>query len=285
MRRLYSGKKKKRIVNFLLNIILAIILAWVVFPYFWAVSSALRPISKLFTLIPEWLPSPLTLENYKWAFTDKNFLITLKNSIIIGILTALFSLVLSSLSGYSLARFKFKGKKTIVTSLIVSQMVPGVLLIIPIFVIFSQLHLVNTYLGLMLAYSTFSIPFCVLLLRSFFAQFPEELEEAAMVDGCSRLGSFVRITLPLSFPGIMAVTLFCFILAWNDFLFALVLTRDTTVMPVALQLYNISTVQFAAGNWGGILAQGTIITLPVAILFVLLQQYLIQGMTSGAIKG
>jgi multiple sugar transport system permease protein/raffinose/stachyose/melibiose transport system permease protein len=164
-------------------------------------------------------------------------------------------------------------------------MIPGVLIVIPLFVVFTRLRLVNTYWGLALGYATFTLPYAIIQLRAFFANFPVELEEAALIDGCSWLGAFVRVTLPLSIPGVVAVALFSIVLAWNDLLFALILTGDIKAMTVAVQLYNMSTSQFASTNWGGILAEATIITLPVVVVFVFLQSYLVQGLTAGAVKG
>ena len=275
---------RRGLFNLFCNLLLAIILIWVVFPFFWTISSALRPESALFTRIPRWLPSPFTLNNYSWAFTYKPFLVCLKNSFIISVSMVILSIIVSSLGAYSLSRYKYKGKKFIIFFLVFANMAPLVLLIIPIFVVLSKLGLVNTYRGLIFGYLTFGIPFCVLLLRSFFSGFPIEIEEAALIDGCTRFGAFIRIILPLSLPAIVAVALFCFTLGWNDLLFALILSRDTSVMPVGLELYQLSTTQFTVSYFGGILAQSSIVTLPTVIIFIILQRYLIQGMRMGAIR-
>lgn len=275
---------KRGLANLFCNLLLGIILIWVVFPFFWVISSALRPEWALFTRIPRWLPSPFTLNNYSWAFTYKPFLLCLRNSFIISVSMVVLAIIVCSAGAYSLSRYKYRGKKFTIFFLVFANMTPLVLLIIPIFIVFSKLGLVNTYRGLIFGYLTFSIPFCILLLRSFFSDFPVEIEEAALIDGCTRLSAFIRIILPLSLPAIVAVSLFCFTLGWNDLLFALILSRDTSVMPVGLELYQLSTTQFTASYFGGILAQSSIVTFPTVIIFIILQRYLIRGMRMGAIR-
>ena len=236
-------------------------------------------------MISPWLPDPVTLQNYWWALTNTQFVRTFLNSLIVSSFTALVAMTICAAAAYSLARFQYRGKSAVMLFLIFTQLLPGILIIIPMFVIFSQLSLVNTHLGLVLGYTTFSIPFATLILRGFFANFPQELEEAALIDGCNRLQAFLRVVLPLSIPGIITTGLFAFVLAWNDLLFALVLTRTNAVTTAAVYLHNIANSQFAGTNYAGLLAAGVILTLPVVIMFVFLQQHLIRGMTAGAIKG
>lgn len=270
--------------RFLVYMLVLVIMSWVLFPFYWMVVSSLKLQEELFAFPPTWWPSVVTFENYVHALTNPRFLVPLRNSVIVSIMTAVIATAVSLFMAYSLARYRLPRKRGILGGLVATQMIPGVLLVIPLFVVFTQLKLVNTHLGLALGYSTFAIPFAVLQMRAFFANFPIELEEAAMIDGCTRLGAFFRITLPLSIPGVIAVALFCIVLAWNDLLFALILTRDMNSMTVAVQLYNLSTSQFASTNWGQIIGEAAIITMPVVILFVFLQQYLVEGLTAGAIK-
>lgn len=274
---------RRALPDLIAQLLLLALLAVIVFPFYWTINSTLRPSSQLFTLQPQWIPAQPTLENYAAVLANAQFLRAMANSFIAATGTALLATAVCCLAGYSLARYRYPGRKTIMAGLVVSQMLPGVLIVLPLFVVFARLGLVNTYLGLILGYSTFAIPFAALMLRAFFANFPVELEEAATVDGCTRLGAFGRITLPLSAPAIVAVGLFAFVLAWNDLLFSLVLTRDISTMTVAVQLYNIATTQFAT-NWGAIIAEGSLIVVPVALLFVFLQSHLVEGMSAGALK-
>lgn len=276
---------KRSMQNFLPYLVILILLSWILFPFYWMVTSSLKLQTELFDFPPTWLPSVVTYENYEWALTNPRFLRPLLNSTLVAFLTVGIATPIAAIGAYALARYSIPRKRGLMGALVATQMIPGVLIVIPLFVLFTRLKLVNTYWGLALGYSTFLMPFAIIQLRAFFANFPVELEEAAMIDGCSKLGAFLRVTLPLSIPGVVAVALFSIIIAWNDLLFAIILTGDIKAMTVAVQLYQMSTSQFASTNWGGILAEATIITLPVVIIFVFLQNYLVQGLTAGAIKG
>lgn len=265
--------------------LLAVLLIWIAFPFFWALSSSLRRPADLFTATPSWIPNPVTFQNYQWALADQRFVRTFINSLIVSGATALLAMTICGAAAYSLARFRYRGKKEFMLMFVFSQMLPRILIVIPIFVIFSRLRLVDTHLGLVLGFATFAAPFAILMLRGFFANFPQELEDAALIDGCNRFQAFVRIVLPLTIPGVIATGLFAFVLAWSDLLFALVLTRSTGTMTAAVYLNNIANSQFAGTNYGGILAAGVLLTLPVVIIFVLLQNQLVKGLTAGAVKG
>lgn len=267
------------------QILLIALLIGIAFPFYWTVVTTLKTSKEQFAKVPAFLPHPLTLDNYKWVFEHEDFMRSLRNSLILAPLGAIGAVVLTTSFGYSLARYEYRGKKGIIGFLVITQMLPGVLTIVPLFVVFSKLKLVNTYLGLLLGYWTFSVPFSALMLRSFFQSFPVELEEQAQIDGCSRLGAFLRITLPLTIPGIVTVALFAFIGVWNDLLFALTLTRDLDAMTAAVFLNNMITQQYSSTNWGGMIAIGSVLTIPVVVFFVFLQKTIITGMTAGAIKG
>lgn len=267
------------------DLLLFVLLAWIAFPFLWALSSALKRPADLFTRIPTWLPDPVTLMNFQWALGNERFVRAFFNSFIVASATALLAMTICAAAAYSLARFEYRGKKSIMTFLVSTQMLPRVLIVIPLFVIFSRLNLVDTHIGLILGYSTFAAPFAIMMLRSFFASFPKDLEEAALIDGCNRLQAFLRVVLPLTLPGIIATGLFAFVLAWNDLLFALVLTRSTESVTAAVYLNNIAHSQFGGTNYGGVLAAGVVLTLPAVIIFLFLQHHLVKGMTAGAVKG
>jgi len=267
------------------QLVLIALLIFIAFPFYWTVVTTLKTPGEQFAKVPAFLPHPATLDNYKWVFQHKDFMRSLRNSLILAPLGAIGAVIITTSFGYSLARYRYPGKQAIITFLVATQMLPGVLTIVPLFVVFSKLKLVNTYIGLLLGYWTFSVPFSGLMLRGFFTNFPVELEEAALIDGCSRLGAFLRITLPLTIPGIVTVALFAFIGVWNDLLFALVLTRDLDAMTATVFLNNMITQQYSSTNWGGMIAIGSVLTLPTVIFFVFLQRAIITGMTAGAIKG
>ena len=257
---------------------------WITFPFLWAISSSLRPIEKLFTLTPDWLPRPLTLDNYRWALGEPTFMLPFRNSFIVSGLSAVGTLTIAALAAYGLARLRYPGKKGVIAAMLATQMLPTMLLIIPIFLIYSRMDLYNTFTGLVLATVAWTLPYAVLLLRSFFLGVPVALEEQAMVDGCTRLGAFVRITLPLSAAGVIAVGIFVFIWAWGDMLFPLILTKNIDRQTAALSLFNMMQSTRGATNYSGLLAAGVLFTLPAVVLFVSLQRQLVEGMTAGSLR-
>jgi ABC-type glycerol-3-phosphate transport system permease component len=264
--------------------LLAGLMLWITFPFLWAISSSLRPIEKLFTLTPDWLPRPLTLDNYRWALGEPTFMVPFRNSFIVSGLSAAGTLAVAALAAYGLARLRYPGKKGVIAAMLATQMLPTMLLIIPIFLIYSRVDLYNTFTGLVLATVAWTLPYAVLLLRSFFLGVPVALEEQAMVDGCSRLGAFVRITLPLSAAGVVAVSIFVFIWAWGDMLFPLILTKNIDRQTAALSLFNMMQSTRGATNYSGLLAAGVLFTLPAVVLFVSLQRQLVEGMTAGSLR-
>ena len=265
-------------------LLLAGLMLWVTFPFLWALSCSLRPIDRLFTATPEWLPHPLTFENYQWALGEPSFVVPIVNSFLVSVSTAVAALSLGSLAAYSLSRLDYPGKSLIMTGMLACQMLPTMLVILPIFLIFARVGLYNTLMGLVLASTAWTLPYTVMLLRGFFSALPVALEEQAMVDGCSRLGAFVRITLPLSLPGIAAVAAYAFIWTWGDMLFPLILAKNFDHQTAALSLFTMMQSTRGATNYGGLLAAGILFTLPATLLFLLLQRPMIEGLTGGALK-
>jgi ABC-type glycerol-3-phosphate transport system permease component len=261
------------------------LLALISFPFYWTLVTTLKPPSEQFERVPRLIPKTWTLSNYSWLLAQKDFLRALLNSAIVSLATALVATTLNSFAGYSLARYRYRGKAAIIAYVLSSQMMPGTLTIVPLFVIFARLKLVNTFPGLILGFCTFSVPWSLLILRGFFDSIPHELEEAALIDGCTRLGAFVRVVLPLASPGIAATALFTFVGVWNDLLFAMILSRDLTTKTAAVALSEMINQQYSSTNWGGMIAEGMAMTLPIAIIFSFLQKYLVQGLTAGALKG
>jgi len=205
------------------------------------------------------------------------------NSAVVSSATTVLSLILGAIGGYNLARFQYRGKGFIELLILSTQMMPGVLLIIPIYVVFLNLGLLDSLVGLIIAYTTFSLPFCVWMLRSYFMGIPVELEESAMVDGCGRLGAMWRITLPLSLPALVATSMFAFVLAWDELVFAVALTNGQDVRVVAAGLSGFNTGYTIPT--ADLMAASAVSTIPVLLLFLFTQRYLLSGLTAGAIKG
>lgn len=254
-----------------------------IFPFFWMISTSLKESQDIFTKIPEWIPKNITLENFTNLFTNTNFPIYFKNSLIVSISTTIVTLIVSIFFAYGLSRFKFRGRGMFLNTLVVSQMFPLVMLIIPIFAMFIKFDMTDTYISLVISYCTFAVPFCTLMMKSYFDGLSSDIEEAAFIDGCTPIGAIFRIVLPLSAPGIAAVGLFAFILSWQEFIFALTLTNseEMRTLPVGISLM--------VGNrevlWGQLMAASTMVTVPVVFLFIYFQKHLISGMTLGGVKG
>jgi ABC-type glycerol-3-phosphate transport system permease component len=202
-------------------------------------------------------------------------------SLIVAVSTTVLSVSIASLAAYALARFNFRGKESYGLFMLVTQMMPAILFLVPLFVILRNLGLVNTLAGLILSYLTFSLPFCIWLLRGYFEGISPDLEEAAMADGCTRFQAFIRITLPLAAPALVATGAFAFINAWNEFLFAFILDGQQPLLTV--QLYAF--IGQYGPDYGDLMSAAILIALPPVLLFVFMQRYLVRGLTAGAIKG
>lgn len=254
-----------------------------IFPFLWMISTSLKHSNEIFTPTPQWIPSSVTFSNYVELWTTTPFPTYFRNSVVVAVATTLITLFISTFFAYGLSRFRFKGRRIMLNMLLVSQMFPLVLLIIPIYIIFIRLDLMDSYGSLIIAYCTFAIPFGTLMLKSYFDGLPPETEEAALMDGCSPVGAIFRVVIPLAAPAIAAVGLFSFILSWQEFIFALTLTNSESMrtLPVGISLM--------VGNrevlWGMLMAASTLVTLPVVFLFIYFQKYLVSGMTMGAVKG
>ncbi len=277
------SKKQRIFKQIFLYLLLSLITFVLIFPFLWMVSTSLKPIQDIFTAEPVWIPTRPTSSHYIELATKTGFFRYFLNSLIVSAATTVVTLLVSTFFAYGVSRFKFRGRKMILRLLLVSQMFPLVLLIIPIFTIFIKLQIVNTYLSLIIAYCTFSVPFATWMLKAYFDDFPLELEESAMIDGCSPIGALMRVVMPLSAPSIAAVGLYSFVLSWQEFMFALTLTRTDTMrtLPVGINMM----IGYREVLWGQLMAGTTIVTIPVVILFVYFQKYLIAGMTMGAVKG
>lgn len=261
---------------------LALILAFGLLPWLWMMLSALRPEADWTHLPISFLPVRLTLSHVVELFAETTFLDNLLNSLIVAAGTLAFGLALSLPASYAFSRFRFRGRRGFRVLFLVVNMFPVVLLILPLFVIFRRLHLLDTYPALILADTTFALPFAVWLLSGYMETIPRDLDEAAMIDGATRLQTMRLIILPLALPGIIAVGSYLFIASWNEYLFALMLSGDRVrTATVALQMF-IGENQV---HWGLLTAGGALVALPVVVLFLAVQRHLVGGLTGGAVKG
>ncbi|MGE5584506.1 MAG: carbohydrate ABC transporter permease [Bacillota bacterium] len=271
------------------------VLVVVLIPYAWMLSGSFKTSLEIQSaditdprLAPRWIPRTFTLDNYRNVNRTVRILDYFMNSIIVSIGTMLLCLALSILAAYSLSRFEFKAKGPYVLSLLVTQMFPGILFLIPYFILFvyvnkwTGIQLKNTYAGLILTYASFALPFSVLMLRSFFAAIPREIDEQAQIDGCTPVGALFRVVIPVARPGIAAVGIYAFIMSWNEILFASLLTgRETKTVAVGILEY----ITNQEARWAGMMAACIIVTIPVLVLFTLIQRHIVEGLVSGSVKG
>ncbi|EGP08312.1 carbohydrate ABC transporter permease [Afipia clevelandensis] len=260
----------------------AIIAVYSAFPIYWMVISSLREPTSLLSRV-SLLPGPFTLEYYKNLLELTDYPTHFVNSVIVAVVTVMVTMVFSVMIAYAVTRQRIRGKKLIVGAMLYAYMFPPLLIAIPMFTIFAQLGLSDTLTGLIASHLTLTLPLGVWFLWGFFKGMPFELEEAAMVDGCTRLGAFLRVVLPLSLPGLITVAIFSFLLSWTDYTFALIMIGSDAnkTLPVGLA----SMVGSFDLRWGEIMAGSTLIALPLFAAFALLTQYFIQGLGAGAVKG
>ncbi len=263
-------------------LVLFIVCLLVLFPIYWMLTISFKSARDIYRM-PSLLPQAPTLNNYETLLLKKNFLVNIRNSFIVASAATLVSVFISALASYSLVRLKYRFRGTIGKLILLAYLTPSSLLFIPLSVLVAQLNLGNSLHGLVIVYMTFSTPFSTWLLMGYFKGIPPDLEEQAMVDGATRFGAMMRVLLPLSAPGLVAVGIFTFTGAWNELLLALIFitSEDKRTVPVGLQ-YLITGDVFL---WGPIMAGAVFSALPVMILYFLAQRYMVQGLAAGAVKG
>ena len=262
-------------------IAITVIAGFGLFPMYWMVLTALRPDSAAFQFPPKLLPDEITFEHFTAFARNEQLLGYLVNSVIVSVITALLSVVVSAFMGYSFSKFRYRGRRSLMYLVLASQMFPHALLLITLYAMFSAYGLLNTYTGLVLSFTAFTLPLCVWILKSFFDTIPDSILEAAAIDGASRWRVLTSIVLPLAKPGLIAAGLFAFVRGWNDFIFALTLAGpDKQTLPPGL--VNTYLGEFQT-SWPDLMAASLIVSAPVVIAFVALQRYLVGGVT-GAVK-
>ncbi|HEY6960317.1 MAG TPA: carbohydrate ABC transporter permease [Gaiellaceae bacterium] len=255
-----------------------------VFPVFWMMSTAFKPDEQIISLTPTWVPLHPTIAHFRDAIHRPYFWQDVKNSLIVVLVTVALSIVLAFLAAIALARYRFTGRKLFIVLVIGIQMLPQAGLIIPLYVVLARYHQVNTLTGVIATYMTFVLPFSVWTLRGFLLGIPKELEEAAMVDGSTRVGVFLKILLPLMGPGLVATSVFAFITTWNEYIFARILLNDQSRQTVTVWLsYFVGTSRHT--DWGALMAASSVTAIPVVVFFLLVQRRIAFGLTAGAVRG
>jgi multiple sugar transport system permease protein len=273
----------RRMFDILSGLIATLVVIFAIGPIIWTFLTSLKSESEIVNSTITYLPQKVSFDNYESIWRRSDYPRLLKNSAIVTGLTVLLSLTIGILGGYSISRYRFRGRDQLMIFYLVIRMFPFTLLLIPLFIMLRSLGLFDTYVGLALTYTTFLLPLCIWMLKGFFDGIPPELEEASRVDGSTRIGALIRIVLPLARPGIAATTVFIAIGAWNEYIWALLLTTSSgaRTWPVGLQLM-VGEFQMP---WGTLAASGIISIIPIMIGFAFVQRALVSGLMTGGVKG
>lgn len=271
--------------KFVVYVLISIICIFAVFPFLWMLSVSFKPAAEVYAP-PKLLPINPTLDGYRTVLTSTgafSFTTWILNSCLVSLLTTLFSLIIATLGAYGLSRFRFRGEKTLAYIILTTQVIPGALLVIPLYIIMGKFNLLDNLFGIVLAYTTFTVPFCTWMMKGYFDTIPSSIDEAGMVDGASRFKVFTKIVLPLATPGLVATGIFAFIAGWNEYLFANSFLRSYENWTLSVGIASFQG-QYDT-NWGSLMAGAVLIAIPVVIIFLVLQKHLVAGMTSGSVKG
>lgn len=265
------------------NVVLAVLVLWTLFPFYWMIATSLKPHAEIYGIEATLVPRQPTLESYRILLFETDYLLFFRNSMAVALLTTFVTIVFASLAAYAIARLRFPGRRAVSRGLLFTYLVPQSLLFIPLFAIMLAAGLTNSLHGLAIAHLGFTIPFCTWLLAGFFLSIPIELEEAALVDGCTRLGVLVRVILPISLPALAVIAFFSFTLSWNEFLYAVVFNTDDQVrtIPTGLTAFIVEDVFF----WGPIMGSTVLTVIPPLAVYFIFQRWLVTGLTLGAVKG
>jgi N,N'-diacetylchitobiose transport system permease protein len=275
-----NRRKRQRLVA---NVLGLLVLAVMIFPVYWMVATAFKPGRDILRIDPKFVPSPATLANFDDAIHRPYFWDNVKNSLIIVCAVVLLSLAIGFLAALAIARFNFYGRRAFIAVIIGVQMIPTAAMIIPLYILLARANQVDRLTGVIVTYLTFVLPFTVWTLRGFVMGIPRDLEEAAMVDGCTRFGAFMRVLVPLIAPGLVATSIFAFVQAWNEFIFAYVLLSSQENQTLQVWLASFTTRR--GTDWGPLMAGATLTSLPVVVFFALVQRKVAFGLTAGAVRG
>jgi ABC-type sugar transport system, permease component len=268
--------------SFLSYLLLVALIVFLLFPFYWTFVTSIKTSAELYGRTVTYWPKAPSFESYRRLFSEYNFLKPMGNSLLVAALTTLISVTVSVLAAYSFSRYRFKGRKFLMSMFLTNNMFPTVLLLIPLYAIMRKIGILYTPSSLVLSYTTFTIPFSIWLLSGFLDDLPLSLEEAAMVDGANRAQAFLKIILPILMPGIVATGAYIFMNSWNEYTFAVMFTNEANrTIPVALK----NLIGQLGVEWGMLTAGGIITIIPVCVMFFFAQKRLISGLTAGAVKG
>lgn len=275
-----KGRKIRKLV--LMHIIMLCIVFVIDFPFLWMLFTSLKPVGETMTIPPTFFPKKISWDGFTSVMAGV-FLRYFVNSLYIALITTGLALLLGVMAGIGFSRYRFRGSKFFQLGILVTQLFPLILLVTPYYVLMSRMGLLNTHLSLVITYCAFTLPFCVWMLNTYFSSVPIDMEESAMIDGCTRLGAYFRITIPMAAPGIAATGIFAFVLAWNEFVFANTFldSPHLRTLPIGLRTF----IGEYSTEWNVLMAASVITTLPVVIMFIFMQKHFIRGMTAGSIKG
>ena len=274
--------REPRLITVLRHTVLLVFVAISVYPALNVLSVSLRPGNQLRSTDLSIIPADWSLHNYVALFTQQSFLRWMGNSLFVSAVVTLTGVALASIGGYAFSRFRFVGRQSLLVAILTTQMFPATMLLLPLYILVARLHLLDTYLGLMIFYTSTALPFCIWQMKGFYDTIPISLEDAARVDGCSRTEVFWRVTLPLAVPGLVITALFSFMTAWSEYIVAAQVMQDEEMftLPLGLKSFqaNMST------EWGLYAAAAILVSLPVIVVFLLLSKYLVSGLTLGSVK-
>jgi arabinogalactan oligomer/maltooligosaccharide transport system permease protein len=278
-----ARKVKKLFVRILTHVILLVFVVVAVYPVFQVVTISLRPTDKLLSTSLELIPRGATLKSYVALFTERPFLLWVSNSTLVSVTVTLTGVILAAMAGYAFSRFSFVGKRTGLLSLLVTQMFPATMLLLPLYIMLIYFGLINTYFGLIITYTATALPFCIWTMKGYYDTIPTSLEEAARIDGCNQFQAFYKIILPLAAPALVITGLFSFMTAWSEYIVAAQILQDSALwtLPLGLKSFesNMST------EWGLYGAASLVVMVPVVVLFLVLSRWLVSGLTLGSVKG
>lgn len=278
-----SSKNKKILFRILTHAVLFIFTLIAIYPVLQVVTISLRPSDKLLSTSLEIIPENASLKSYSALFTEQPFLLWIRNSAAISLTVTLTGIALAAMAGYAFSRFNFIGKKIGLLSLLVTQMFPATMLLLPLYLMLIYLGLINSYLGIIITYSATALPFCIWTMKGYYDTIPTSLEEAARIDGCNQFQAFYKVILPLASPALVITGLFSFMTAWSEYIVAAQILQDTALwtLPLGLKSFeaNMST------EWGLYGAASLIVMIPVVVLFIILSKWLVSGLTLGSVKG
>ena len=267
------------------SVVAIIVLILLLFPLFWTFITSLKTEQEIFQIPPTWYPHVLNTKSYAAQIEngDFNMFVSFFNSFVISMGAMLIAVVLAVPASYAIARYKFKGRKFMLLFFLVSQMLPVSVLLTPMFIMFKGMHVYNTWISAILADATIGIPFSVLILKNYFASIPPALEEAAYIDGCTRLSAFFRILVPVAKPGVIVCAVFSFLYAWGDLAYGMTFILDQKKRPITAGIFNFMG-QYGT-KWSYLTAFAIVAIIPVVLIFIFMQKHIISGMTNGAVKG